>query len=633
MATANIHNPLGRSLARMFFLAGCAAALALPQAAWLREHRGDSAARNPYDQSCQEINSLPQGDAQGAFRDISGEVGIEFQHLAGPPGSFFLPEINGVGGALFDYDSDDDLDILLVNAGRSPHAQGEFPPQVRSGNGLFRQNHDGTFTDVAVEAGIADTGYSVGCAVGDIDNDGDPDLYVTCYGPDKLLENRQGKFVDITAQAGIVEDGYSTSAAFVDFDRDGWLDLYVAHYISDPLHGHSAACDFGEGRLSYCGPLRFTRESDQLFRNLGPGKSKNVDDGDANGVRFADVSETAGIRAASGAAFTIVVSDFSRDGWPDIYVAHDMYANRLWINRTDGSFADEATIRGAATDGAGVIGGSMGVAAGDANGDGAIDLVVTKFSHEGATFYRGGEDGLFTDISRESQVLQATRPHTGWGAVLVDLDHDGDLDLPIANGLVTPCQWIRPSDRRAPLVVVRGAVADPAAFWADYADRNLLFQNTGDGVFADVSGAGGDFTHRMGSARCLAFGDIDNDGDLDLLATYIGGAARLYRNEIRKSGRWLMVRAIDPALRRDAYGAEVVVVAGGRRFRRDVHPSSGYLASNDARAHFGLGFVDRYDSIEIRWPDGLLETFPGGEPDRRVLLRRGEGAPSAGPTP
>ena len=471
-----------------------------------------------------EVTPPPQTGNPAAFTDVTDSVELDFQHVAGPLGTYFMPESIGAGGAMFDYDGDGRLDIYLVNCGRSPEAVGEFPPGTRIENRLFRQTESGTFEDVTETSGLGDTGFGAGCAVGDVNNDGHPDVYVTNYGPDRLyLSNGNGTFSDVTEAAGVHNPDWGTCAAFVDYNRDGWLDLVVVNYTADPQHGHSIACGFQQGTVSYCGPHKFEPTLDRLFRNEG---LHSGEDG-RTAVRFTDVTQEAGLAAATTYGFGVVCADFTGDGWVDLYIANDAAPNRLWANQRDGRFVDEALPRGAALSGDGLPEGGMGTAVGDVDRDGRLDIVVTNLSQEKTTLYLDRGEGTFADATDEAGLRGPTRMHTGWGTALIDLDHDGLLDLPIVNGLVIPCHSRFPFHGEDEFVARRDVIDDPQAYWRDYADPNVLMMGRPEGRFVDATASSGDFGSVIASGRALIHGDIDNDGDLDLLVTNCGGRARL----------------------------------------------------------------------------------------------------------
>jgi hypothetical protein len=534
------------------------------------------------------------------FGDATGAVGLKFVHDAGPPpgeaGRYFMPQSLGSGAALFDFDGDGLLDIYLLQNGGPRGA----------GNQLLKQLPGGTFQDVSAGSGLDVAGYNMGVAVGDVNNDGRPDVLITQYGGVRLfLNNGDGTFADVTQQAGLSNPAWGTSAAFLDYDRDGWLDLVIVNYVDyDPTW----PCPSASGAPEYCGPSTFPGRVSRLFHNVGTAAGR--------GVRFQDVTVASGLAGAAGPGLGVVCADFDGDGWPDIFIANDGKPNHLWINRHDGTFAEEAVRRGVAYNGLGKAQGSMGVALGDVDGDGRFDLLVTHLPQENNTLWRQETRGLFRDQTAVCGLAGPRWHGTGFGAVLGDFDNDGALDLAVVNGRIDKA-----------LVLRNPSLGE---HWGWYGEQNQLFANDGAGRFRDVSARERDLCITPNVARGLAAGDVFNSGALDLLVTTIAAPARLYRNIAPGRGHWLLVRATDPALGgRDAYGAEVRVRAGGRCWVRWVNPGSSYLCSHDPRAHFGLGAAECVDGIDVLWPDGCTETFPGGPADRMVALRKGEGAKRA----
>ncbi len=550
----------------------------------------DGVAPEPTDESSPESDTL--------FIEVTDELGLPTDAEPWPDGHYLTPEVTPGGVALFDYDNDGDLDLYQV---RHQSPDGSFPALgAPAPNRLYEQQDDGTFLDVSDDAGVGDPGYGHGAAVGDIDNDGDLDLYVTNYGPDALYRNEgDGSFLEVTDAAGIVADGWSSSAAFLDYDSDGDLDLYVARFADfDP----TTECANPDGNglsdetllQEYCGPDIFPGIPDLLFRNDGTG-------------RFIEASAQAGLADTLG-GWGVVVADMTGDGSIDIYVANDGKPNLLWVNQDDGTFRDEALTRGVALNGAGNTEAGMGVAVGDADGDGRNDLFMTHFRDETNTLYTGDANHWYRDGSAASGLGAVSLPLTGWGCGFLDFDHDGDLDVVLVNGRVI----------RGP--VLPGAAG--SAFWQRYAEPNLVFENSGGGRYTHVPEQAG-FSRRVENTRGLAFGDIDSDGDIDLVTNNLDNTLRVFRNVAVKGDRsWLIVRPMVGS--RDAYGASVTLRIGQDAISRLAHPAYSYLSSNDPRAHFGVDATS-IDAVDIRWPDGSSERFGVEQLNQVVVLTQGAG--------
>jgi hypothetical protein len=424
-------------------------------------------------------------------------------------------------------------------------------------------------------------------------------VLLTQYGGIRLFLNEGGgKFLDVTKEAGLADASWGTSAAFFDYDRDGWLDLVVVHYVDyDP----GIPCYAHKGGRDFCAPRSFSGTIARLFHNLGKPRVP----------RFEDVTVASGLGRVPGPGLGVLCADFDGDSWPDIFVANDSQANRLWINHHDGTFTEEAVQRGLAVNAMGQPEAGMGVAYGDVDGDGLMDVFVTHLTWETNTLWMQGPRGSFQDRTAARGLARPRWRGTGFGTALADFDHDGALDLAVVNGRV-----------------VRGAAEvnpELGPFWSAYGERHQVFRNDGQGHFRDVSPDNPSLCGKSRVGRGLIAADIFGSGALDLLVTETAGPARLFRNVVPDRGHWLLVRAFDPALHRDAYGAEVTVRAGGRTWVRLASADGSYLCSGDPRAHFGLGEAAEVDSIRVLWPDGNREQFPGGPADRRLELRKGSG--------
>ena len=530
------------------------------------------------------------------FVDGAESTGLKFTHVTGETGQYYMAEQMGAGLALFDYDGDDDLDVYLVQGG--PLGK----PGPGPGSRLFRNDlsvaADGRrtlrFTDVTVAAGVGFRGYGMGVAVGDFDGDARPDLFVTGFQTAALYRNNgNGTFADATAQSGIRETLWSTSAAFVDYDRDGRLDLFVVRYLDFTIASNKT-CHDAVGARDYCSPRSYKPVPAALYRNLGSGK-------------FTNASDAAGISKAYGAGLGVSTGDYNGDGWPDLYVANDATPNQLWINTGKGTFRDEGMLSGSAVNAAGNPEGSMGIASGDFDTDGDEDLFVTNIVGETFALYVNDGKGVFEDQRTRAGLAGPTAPFTGFGTDWFDYDNDGRLDLFVANGAVN---------------IVEGQRGQARPFRM----RNQLFRNAGNGRFVETTGSAGPAFARTDIARGAAFGDVDNDGDVDVVATNNGGAAGLLLNQSVESGsrhHWVEISLRQPAGNRLAFGAWVGLERQGQpTLWRRVRTDGSYLSASDARVHFGLGASPAITAVVIQWPDGHRERRTGITANRRVVLSR-----------
>jgi enediyne biosynthesis protein E4 len=552
----------------------------------------------------QRKRGLPDAPSgEGIFREITSEVGLRFRHFNGATGEHYMPEIMGAGVALLDYDNDGDLDVYLVQGTvLEPNKKLRFPPPPgwKPGNRLFRNQLSETgrlhFTDVTEQAGVGHVGYGMGVAVGDYNNDGHQDLYVTNFGQNVLYRNNgDGTFTDVTREAGVDDSHWSTSAAWLDYDGDGYLDLFVCNYVDFTLAGNKR-CHAPTGEPDYCTPKMYQPVPSRLFRNLGNGK-------------FLDVTESSGIASSFGPGLGVVCADFNGDGRPDIYVANDTAANRLWVNQGDGTFKDVALEAGVAYSLDGLPRAGMGVTAEDSESRGRIDIFVTNLTGEGASLFRNNGNLEFDDITPQSGLAEATHGLTGFGTKWFDYDNDGRLDLFIANGAVTLVEALR---------------GHPYP----YAQTNLLFHNEG-GSYRDVSKTAGPAFQVAEVSRGAAFGDIDNDGALDIVVSTNNGPVRLLQNQIGSRQHWLQLRLEDEKRNRFGIGARVAVLRPGEKpLWCRVHTDSSYLSASDVRVHFGLGQKADVQGVLVRWPDGIEEKWNNLPSDRVVTLRRGSGGPA-----
>ncbi|MGB2716173.1 MAG: CRTAC1 family protein [Vicinamibacterales bacterium] len=527
------------------------------------------------------------------FIEGASDVGLNFTHDTGATGEYYMPEVMGAGLAVFDYDNDGDLDVLFVQSGNIGPAK-RAVAQVPS-HRLFRNELSAggklRFTDVTARSGIALNGYGMGATTGDYDGDGDLDLFITSFGPDTLYRNNgDGTFTDVTKAAGVTDDLWSTSAAFVDYDRDGHLDLFVANYVDFTLAGNKPCAD-PVGARDYCSPRVYHPVPDRLYHNNGRGA-------------FTNASEPAGIIKADGAGLGVSTGDYNADGWLDLYVANDATPNQLWINRRNGTFADEGMISGSAVNAAGNPEGSMGIGSGDFDQDGDEDLFVTNIIGETFVLYQNDGRGNFEDVRTRAGLGRPTAASTGFGTDWFDYDNDGWLDLFITNGAVN---------------IIETQRGQPTPFRM----KNQLFHNRGDQGFEEVTGTAGPAFARPEIGRGAAFGDIDNDGDIDILVSNNGGPPRLFLNQATGSNKSLQLRLQQPGANRHAFGAWVGVERSGRKtLWRRVKSDGSYLSANDTRLHFGLGEATKVDAVVVLWPDGERERFTEIKSQGLVTLQR-----------
>ncbi|MHB1957960.1 MAG: CRTAC1 family protein [Acidobacteriaceae bacterium] len=538
------------------------------------------------------------------FMDVAKQAGLTtWHHTAGTPEKKFIVEAKGPGVCLLDYDNDGWLDIYLVNGSTYNALDGkEAAPQAA----LFHNNHDGTFTNLTAKAGIANDRWGYGCAVGDIDNDGWPDLYVTNFGKNRLYRNNHdGTFTDIAEKAGVALGTWSAGATFGDYDGDGRLDLFVDGYVhyGNNLPGskniNSSFCQF-RGTPVMCGPRGLPGEHDHLFHNNGDGT-------------FTDVSKLLGVSDPDGYyGLGALFADVNNDGKPDLLVANDSTPNYLYINKGNGTFEDESLESGYALNEDGREVANMGIAAGDYENNGHLDIVNTTFSDDYDVVFRNDGTGNFTDVSYQTGIAAPTIPFVGFGDGFLDYDNDGWKDLLIVNGHVYPN-------------------VDQHPDWGtSYAERPLLFHNLKNGKFGLVPAVEGTGLAVVSVGRGAAFGDLFNDGKIDVVINNMDGVPVLLRNVNPDHRHWVELKLIGgPKSPRDAVGATVYLNADGIRQRGDVLSGGSYLSSNDLRVHFGIGDAKTVDSVEIHWPSGAKETLKLPAVDRIYTVTEGKGIAAA----
>ena len=550
----------------------------------------------------QEKQPAPSAKPIAYFIDEAQKAGLTMHNVfGGVDTKQYIIETTGTGVAIFDYDNDGWPDIFIVNGTTLNPLPAKTPPT----NHLYHNNHDGTFTDVTEKAGLAHGGWGQGVCVGDYDNDGYEDLFVTYYGKNVLYHNNgDGTFTDTSERAGVAGTGkdWGTGCAFLDYDRDGKLDLFVSNYVdfdlkTAPKPGERAAC-LWKGVPVMCGPRGLPWSKNILYHNNGDGT-------------FTDVTEKTKIDKTEGHyAFSVSTFDYDDDGWPDIFVACDSTPSILYHNNRDGTFTDVAVIAGAAFNEDGKEQAGMGSTIGDFNGDGRLDIFKTNFSDDTSTLYRNNGDGTFDDVTFAAGLGLHTQ-YLGWGTMFFDFDNDGWPDLLLVNGHVYP-------------------EVDKQHLGSDYEEPRILYHNDGQGKFVDISATAGPGITTKSSSRGMAIGDLWNDGELSAVVSNMNELPSLLVNQVRTTNHWVAIKTVGTKSNRDGIGARIRVHAGTRTWVDEVRSGSSYDSNSDMRVHFGLGSAAKIDWVEIRWPSGLTERFEDLAVDKIHTLREGTGKAEAG---
>jgi hypothetical protein len=529
------------------------------------------------------------------FTDVTAQAGIRFKHNSGAYGKKYLPETLGSGCAFLDYDNDGWQDMLLINSMNWPDHKG-----AKSFPALYHNNHNGTFTDVTREAGLGVEVYGLGCAAADYDNDGNVDVYMTCLGANRLFRNLGGgKFADVTAKTGTGDAGFSTSAAWLDYDKDGKLDLFVCNYVEWSVE-KDLHCTLDGKNKSYCTPESYKGQSSTLYHNRGDGTFENV-------------TERAGLFDPSSKSLGVALMDYDGDGWTDLFVANDTQPNKLYRNNGNGTFTDNAMTAGVAFSESGVARAGMGVDAADYDGSGRQSLVIGNFSNEMMALYHNEGTGLFIDEAPTSTIGQASLLTLSFSCFFFDYDLDGLPDIFAANGHVS-------DDISAVQPKVK------------YAEPPHLFRNLGKKKFEEVSSKLGRALQQAVVGRGAAYGDFDNDGDLDLLMTSNNGAARLIRNDGGNQNNLLRIKAVGASSNRDGIGAKITLkMTDGVKLWNVVKTGSSYCSQSELPVTFGLGKAEKVPTVEVVWPSGHVDTLADVNSNQSIVVQEGKGIISAQP--